>query len=337
VQDGRSAVNRVAELVKENCVAVAINGHMLKWLAQTDGAEGAFIKANQHPSGGNCFVLTTAGGQKLAGGNGSHGAEEALTKGLARWKELAEANRLALPAGKKITPPEVVRCSPPPGGLVLRCYLRNLKADAAGKLSHITLNDLKDKVQYPDWNPIYTEPAHYHVWFTKEEWKALIPAQVKKGATFSVPAPIEKRLFRYHLVNGTFGLPGAWRLEDIRTGGLSVTVEATEPVLRLCVKGTALLATDANLARAQRGYDAQLLGWLEYDPVRSAFTRFDIVALGDYWGGDYEGGRFKRPGKTPLGIAFELAQGHTAVDLAPPLVHMDRKEIFDRYFAAEKK
>jgi hypothetical protein len=323
--------------VKANCIAVAINGHMLEWLATTDGAAGAFIKANQHPSGGNCFVLTTAGGQKLAGGNGPYGAEEALKKGLARWKDLPDANRKVLPSGKKVTPPEVERCTPPPGGLVLRCFVRNLKADDGGKVSHITLNDLKDKVQYPDWNPIYTEPAHYHVWFKEMEWKSLIPDQVKKGDQFAVPAVLEKRLFRYHLVNGTFGLPGTWRLEDIRAGGLKVTVVATNPVLRLRLEGSALLATNPVLAQAGRGYEAQLLGWLEYDPARSVFTRFDMVALGDYWGGDYEGGRFKRPGKTPLGIAFELAQGHTAVDLAPPLVHMDRKDVWEKYFAAEKK
>ena len=62
MQDGRFGVNQVAPLVKTHCVAVAINGHMLYWLAKTDGADGEFIKANRHPSGGNCFVLTTPSG-----------------------------------------------------------------------------------------------------------------------------------------------------------------------------------------------------------------------------------------------------------------------------------
>ena len=105
---------------------------------------------------------------------------------------------------------------------------------------------------------------------------------------------------------------------------------------RFLVAGAALLATDANLERADRGYDARLGGWLEYDPAVGKFTRFDLVAIGDYWGGDYEGGRFKRPGRTPLAIAFELAGGSSALDLTPPLVHMDRQEEYDRYFAAER-
>ena len=37
-------------MIKDNCVAVPINGHMLYWLMKTDGENGAFIKANRHPS-----------------------------------------------------------------------------------------------------------------------------------------------------------------------------------------------------------------------------------------------------------------------------------------------
>ena len=85
-------------------------------------------------------------------------------------------------------------------------------------------------------------------------------------------------------------------------------------MLRMRLDGSALLMTDADPAKAQRGYDARLNGVLIYDPQQKAFTRFDAVAIGDYWGGDYEGGRFKRPGRTPLGISFELVRGDRAVD-----------------------
>ncbi|HKB36067.1 MAG TPA: hypothetical protein VKD72_06410 [Gemmataceae bacterium] len=323
--------------MKENCVAVAINGHMLNWLAKTDGAEGEFIKANRHPSGGNCFVLTTPGGQKLAGGNGSGGAREALTAGLAKWKQLTEEERKALPPGKEIRPPEAERCTPPPGGLILRSHVRNMKKNDRGELAAISREDLKDRKLYPDWNPIYTEPAHFNVWLTAAEWKALVPAEPKKGDTFPVPDAIQKRLFRYHLVNGTFGLPGAWSLEQIRSGELTLTVEEVAPILRMRLQGSAVFATDANLTKAQRGYDARLSGVLTYDPEQKAFTRFDVVAIGDYWGGDYEGGRFKRPGRTPLGISFELVRGDSAVDRVPPLVHMDREQNYRAYFAAEKQ
>lgn len=326
----------MAGIIKENCVAVAINGHMLYWLQKTDGAGGEFIKANRHPSGGNCFVLTTPSGQKLAGGNGSGGAREALTKGLQQWNKLSAEQRKALPPGEVVKPPEADRCTPPPAGLVLRSYVRNLKRDAQGEFGAITMEDLKDRALYPGWVRVYTEPAHYNVWLTEAEGKSLVPDDPKKGDSFAVPDPIQKRLFRYHLVNGTFGLPGAWRLEDIRSGKLGLTVEETGPSLRLRLEGSALLMSDADPAKAQRGYDVRLQGVLVYDRTKRAFSRFDIVALGDYWGGDYEGGRFKRPGRTPLGVSFALTRDDSAADRVPPLVHMDREQEYRRYFAAEK-
>lgn len=317
-------------------MAVAINGHMLYWLAKTDGQDGDFIKANRHPSGGNCFVLTTPSGTKLAGGNGGGGAREALTAGLKGWKLLTDDERKALPPGKEVKPPEADRCTPPPNGLILRTFARNLKKDSRGELAAIAKEDLKDKTLYPDWNAIYTEPAHFNVWLTETEWKSLLPAKPKKGATYALPDALQKRLFRYHLVNGTFGLPGAWSLEQIRNGTLTLTVDDVAPMLRMSLKGSALLTTDADPAKAQRGFDARLQGMLVYDSQTKAIRHFDMVALGDYWGGDYEGGRFKRPGRTPLGISFELVRGDNAIDRVPPLVHMDREQQYRAYFAAEK-
>src|SRR5947207_1833167 len=107
---------------------------MLHWLSRTDGSDGAFIKANRHPSGGNCFVLTTPGGKKLAGGNGSGGASEALRTGLKNWQLLSDEERKTLPPSKEVKPAEVGRCTPPPGGLILRSFVRNLKKDSRGEL-----------------------------------------------------------------------------------------------------------------------------------------------------------------------------------------------------------
>jgi hypothetical protein len=76
---------------------------------------------------------------------------------------LTEEERKALPAGKEFRPPEADRCTPPPDGLILRSYVRNLKKDRRGELAVITREDLKDRTLYPDWNPIYTEPAHFNV------------------------------------------------------------------------------------------------------------------------------------------------------------------------------
>lgn len=309
---------------------------MLRWLAQTDGSAGEFIKANRHPSGGNCFVLTTPAGQKLAGGNGGGGASQALSVGLKKWADLSATQRRALPDGKEFMPPEAQQCRPPAGALVLKSYIRNLNRNADGSLARISHDDLKDGQKYPGWNSIYCEPARYNVWITADEAKSLVPKSPTKGQMFEMPDAIQKRLLRYHLVNGTFGLPGAWRLQDIRTGQITLTVVQTAPRLQMRLEGSALLCNDKDPEKSSRGFDATLFGWIEVDSRGQTVSRFDLLALGDYWGGDYEGGRFKRPGRTPLGIAFEMVPAKTAVDLAPPLVHMDRNDAYQSYFSAER-
>lgn len=322
-------------MISKFCVPVAINGHMQQWIALTDGAEGQFIKQNTHPSGGNCFVLATPGGMKLAGAGGPDGATAVLTSGLDRWRQMRKAERSALPAGKPFLPGEVARCVPPLGALILHGYTRNVKLDG-GKLDRINKTDLLNAGEYPEWRRIYTEPAHHTVWLTEAEWRSLVPAKPTPGQVVNVPSGIQRRLFRFHLNNGCFGLAPGWALEHVRAGSLTLTVEKTQPALEMRLEGSAVLATDADLTKADHGYDVQLLGKLVYDHAKGRFTRFDCVALGDYWGGDWEGGRFQRPGRTPLGIAFELATGNTAVDLVPPHVHMDRKAAYDAYFAADR-
>jgi hypothetical protein len=69
----------------------------------------------------------------------------------------------------------------------------------------------------------------------------------------------------------------------------------------------------------QWGYEPRVLGFLEYDPQKQVFTRFDIVALGEHFGRLGNGRRApSRIGLQPLGIAFELVKGDQPADRVPP-------------------
>jgi hypothetical protein len=223
--------------------------------------------------------------------------------------------------------------------LILRVYQRDLKRDAKGEVARITYEDVKDRQMFPDepwrWaNAIMTEPMPDVMWLTEAEWKSLVPESPKRGDRFDVPTGIRMRLFRYHLYNGTFGLiQTQWFCSEITRGELTLTVEELSPVLRLRLRGSALMVSTWDKA-AERGYDTQLTGVLEYDPGRKSFTRFDLVSVGDWWGGDREGNRFARPGKVPLGIAFELARGDRVSDFVPPKGG-PFKDLAKKYFAAE--
>lgn len=90
------------------------------------------------------------------------------------------------------------------------------------------------------------------------------------------------------------------------------------------IEGT---VADKKLAwqRTARGYDAKMLGFLDYDPRQKTFTRFDLVVVGDWWGGDCESGR-RNVDRLPLAISFELppAQAMRLLPLPCGGVALDR-------------
>ena len=86
-----------------------------------------------------------------------------------------------------------------------------------------------------------------------------------------------------------------------------------------------LLATAADAKKAERGFEAQVLGYLEYDPTHKVIMRFDVVAQGDHWGeSDLTQGA--RAGRQPLGVAFVLGRADKAADTVPPQAARDYNE-----------
>jgi hypothetical protein len=304
-------------------VAVAVN--QLRVVA-TDGDNGNFV-AGLGNRGANYFHLATPGG-KLVAGMWLSGAnvdnKSVILAALKKWRALPKSERN--PGSVKVMPPKNSALGlpkPPANGLVLRVYTRNLKRDHEGKLARITKADVQDRKTYKhaSWrwsNGIYREPMPDVMWLTEAEWKSLVSKTFKKGDQFPVPAPVAKRLIRYHLIDGTYGLPFQWKLGDIQTEKLMLTVEDVKTsILRLRLQGKVVVATKMDLTKGT-GFDARVEGILNYDPQKQRLTRFDILAIGDVWGPDFAAGTFSRTGRAPLGIAFELARGDKAADLVPP-------------------
>lgn len=277
----------------------------------------------------------------MSGVNGA--PRKQLQAALLKWRQLPSSVRKPEPISDQeaAEPAMKSNAAPPPEALIIRVYQRNLKRGAKGDYALLTRNDLLDKRVYrdPSWlwaNSIYTEPMPDIMWLTAADWKSLVPDRPKKAATFDVPAPVRKRLFRYHLTDGTFGLSAPWKLSDIRREALTLAVEETEPVVRMRLQGYVLLMTDPDPAKAKHCYEATLHGVVTFDPGKQAFTRFDLVAAGDCWGGEGELARFTRAGRAPLGFAFELAQGDRVGDFVPPRGGNFIQNLRHRYFLAEK-
>jgi hypothetical protein len=283
-----------------------------------DDAEGKFFRsvADQGPRkgrGGSTrqgIYIFTADGKLLAyknAGQAPDAMRDVLKRGLSEFRKLPAERRKpgAIKVDDAGKADRRYSRTPPAGGLVLKAYTRILGRDG-DKYSRGTCKS--------EWGD---KAARDHVWLTEKEWKSLIPAVLKKGSKADVPAAVALRIARFHLIDNTRGEPYMWRREDVRKYELTLTVEeasASEVVLRL--DGSFLIASRPDAAKAERGYDVRLLGKVRYDRAKKAITAFDVVAVGDHWGeGTYTRGA--RPGRTPLGVTFELVSSD-ADGLVPP-------------------
>jgi hypothetical protein len=314
---GRASVfadDEVIRLATTSFVAVAGDDWYQR---RRDDAEGRFWRkvADQGPrkgAGGStrqgvyCF---TADGQLLAYKNPSEAVymRQELKQALAAFGRLPVDRRKpgAVAIEDAGRPDARYHREPPTGTVVVNVYTRILDRDGDGFCKGICSRPGGDFA------------ARDHLWVLEPEVRALLPADPKKGDRVPLPPALRDRLLRFHLVDNTRGEPPHWRADEVRSGRLTLSVEEVDDAkVRLKLTGQGLLATSADPAKASRGFDVALLGWLELDRGKKRLTRFDVTALGDHWGrGTYTGGA--RPGRTPLGVVFELARGEEH-DRVPP-------------------
>jgi hypothetical protein len=284
-----------------------------------DDAEGIFFRgvADQGPrkgEGGSTrqgIYLLTADGKLLAYKNSQDASvmREVLATGLKEWKKLPPDHRK--PGAVKVEdldkPDARYTRTLPEGGLILTVYTRILDTKEQDILC-------KGNCDTPGGD----RAARDHLWLTKGEWQSLIPAKPAKGDSFAVPEAVADRILRFHLIDNTRGEPPMWTAKEIRSKRLTLRVEkADDNGVHLRLEGSALLATHEDPAKADRGFDARMLGDVHYNAGKKTIDRFDLAVLGDHWGaGTFTGGA--RPGRKPLGLFFEIAEGKTAAERVPP-------------------
>ncbi len=169
----------------------------------------------------------------------------------------------------------------PEGGLVVRVRAKILGG----------YEETADK-----WKRIFQSAiSRDNLWVSKSEQQALTRGDV--------PASLQRRIARFHLVDNTRGEPPMWDDKEIR----QITMKIVDGKLT----GKVHLETD----NGGRGYQAELLGDVSIE--NGKVVRFDVVALGDFWGeGRYTGGAPK--GRFPLAVSFTLADGSDVADRIPP-------------------
>ena len=181
-------------LIREHFIAVSVP----TWVAKAPGAEGDFLRQagidkRWVTSSGYMHCVSASG--KLLGGRP---CEEVLEK----FKELPEAERR--PGAVKLSPlaeAEQLIPSPPKGGLVLRVHARFL-AHEKGRLRPARPTDFPLMLAKPNvlrsWEK-FLQPNTEYLWLTRDEWRAMVPAQPAKGQRLEVASAVGLRLARFHL------------------------------------------------------------------------------------------------------------------------------------------
>lgn len=304
-------------MAKEEFVAVAGDDWYQR---RRDDAEGRFFRqvADQGPrkgQGGSTrqgIYIFTADGKLLIYRNHQDPKvmREVLRQGLEQWKKLPAEERR--PGAVKVeelkeTDARYTR-TPPKNGLIVNVYARCLERTADGAYRRAECK-------------VSNQAAHDHLWLTEAEWKSLLPADLARaepGSVRDAPPRILERIVRFHLVDNTRGEPPHWTAEQVRRSKLAITVvKADKNGVELRLEGSFLASSAMPADKSDRGFEGELWGTIVYDAARSAIVRFDLVALGEHWGeGPFTKGA--RPGRTPLGVAFELAPTGRPADLVPP-------------------
>jgi len=173
-----------------------------------------------------------------------------------------------------------------------------------------------------------------HLWLTEASWKSLLPTGRKEGDRYPVPKPITERILYQLGPTSLYGEGGVWSKERIRSAELHLVVEeASASRVRLRLEGAASLRLGWQDTQGRRdkygpgrdfiSYEPRFMGSLEVDPRRQVITRFSMVALGDVEGrlptaNFDQSSDFDRPGRNPVGFAFELVRGDVGIDRIAP-------------------
>jgi hypothetical protein len=281
----------IVEMLKTRFVPVAIDQAYQRKQQDTEGKFYRQIAAqgprSDFESTTQGFYIATPSGDLLLYNNNRDPAKlrRLMRDKLAEFESLPESSLKAEASGSVAVtderPDPRFNLAPPTGGLVVR-----VRAKVLG--GYLPTDD--------PWQQAFQNAlSRDNLWITAAEHQALVLGEL--------PTSLLQRIARFHLVDNTRGEPPMWKASEIRE--LDVNLKSGH------LSGSAHLEN----AKGDRGYQTQLKGIVEVHDGQ--VIRFDIVALGEFWGA----GPFTSnppPGKFPLAITFTLADGTEIADRIPP-------------------
>jgi hypothetical protein len=233
-----------------------------------------------------------------------------MQEALEKWRALQGQPSAAVEAGAYERDPRYPDLYPA-DGLVLKQTLRDLPRPADHPIPQV-------RPQAVNFD---------YAWFAKAEARQFLPSRLETGQRAELPRAIVRRLARFHLLDSVRGETPAWREKSVVAARLYTEVTAVEGTrVHLHLEGQVLNQEEGTWAvrpfrqkweGLTRGYDCALHGELVYDTASERFEQFDLLAVGDRWGGTEHNNRQEDQLPAPMGTVFEIA-GTTPADRTPP-------------------
>ena len=213
------------------------------------------------------------------------------------WKRATPAERSPKFKKSVATDPRFSQ-SPPIDGLYLRSISRDLPRDAKAKPTDLMANNID------------------HVWIKKEEMLAMVPDDPSKGQLVPMPEAVAERLARFHMIDSVRGQTNPFDEDQIKIKDVGLKVmKVTDDSIKFVVYGRS--SADRPPSKKTNPYtgfrvtknsgnDLVWSGAVAFDRKQKRFTRFDLLAVGERWGGSLYNFRDTDLNRAPIGFAFQI-------------------------------
>ena len=155
-----------------------------------------------------------------------------------------------------------------------------------------------------------------HIWFTKEEMLAMVPDEPTEGQLFALPKEVAERFARFNLIDSVRGETNPYDENQVIIANVGLKVmKVSADNIKFVVFGRSEAKRPptnetnpftGNKISKEMGTDLVWSGAIVFDRKQQRFTRFDLLAAGDRWGGSLYNFRDNDRGPSPIGYAFQL-------------------------------
>ena len=213
------------------------------------------------------------------------------------WKKTSPAER-SPEFDKAISVDPNYRQTPPKDGLALRMITRDLPRDAKARGTDLKASNID------------------HVWFKQDEMLAMVPDDPKVGQLFPLTNVVTERIARFNLLDSVRGETDPFDENQVKIDDIGLKVmKVTPETIKFVVYGRSMTKRPPtnkknpytnNKIDKEMGTDLVWSGAVIFDREQQRFTRFDLLAAGERWGGSVYNFRDNDPGPAPIGFAFQL-------------------------------